>query len=415
MWRVFEVKVARLTLGGLHACRKASDTVRWSDGGAAVSRGHSSRSAGGEGPNTSCRPITTHSRDEGVTASRPGMGGRVWEEGDGIAHGPDDVSQTSSAVWSPVRPGRRSTHDAILCAQRHLNAGYTWVVSLDIAKFFDRVNHDVLMSLVARRVDDKRVLLLIRRYLQAGVMEGGLVSPRTAGTPQGGPLSPLLSNILLHELDYELTRRGHRYVRYADDVTLFVRSERAGRGVLKSVARYLQRRLKLQLNPEKSRVVRPQRLNFLGYSFHRHHGWRRKVSQESVKRLKGKLKALFRRGRGRNVRRFIADELVPLLRGWGAYFKLSEVKQAFVLLDEWLRRRISCIFWRQWKRPRTRRKRMITLGLSEERASKSAYNGRGPWWNAGASHMHAAIPVRMLSSLGLPSLQAQHRRIAGAM
>jgi len=307
------------------------------------------------------------------------------------------------------RPGR-STHQAVLRAREYIAAGYRWVVDMDLEKFFDRVNHDVLMARVARRVKDKRVLLLIRRYLQAGIMEEGLVSPRTEGTPQGSPLSPLLSNILLDELDKELERRGHRFVRYADDCNIYVKSEAAGKRVLESLERFLAKRLRLKLNREKSAVARPWKRKFLGYTVTVQREAKLKVSPESVKRLRVKLKDVLRRARGRNLGRTI-EELTPILRGWVAYYRLAEVKAAFEGLDQWLRRRLRCLLWRQWKKPRTRLRKLRQYGLDEARAAASAYNGRGPWWNAGASHMNQAVPASMLSRLGLVSLLQEHRRL----
>nr|NIV45675.1 group II intron reverse transcriptase/maturase [Gammaproteobacteria bacterium] len=253
------------------------------------------------------------------------------------------------------RPGR-STHGAVLRAREHMAAGHRWVVDLDLEKFFDRVNHDVLMARVARRVKDKRVLLLIRRYLQAGMMEGGLVSPRVEGTPQGGPLSPLLSNVLLDELDKELERRGHRFVRYADDCNVYVQSKAAGERVMASLERFLAKRLRLRVNRDKSAVARPWKRKFLGYSVTWHRKPKLKVAPESIKRLKGKLRQKLRQGRGRNLGCVVRD-LGPVIRGWVAYYRLSEVKGSFEVLDQWLRRKLRCIQWRQWKRPRTRRQR----------------------------------------------------------
>ena len=305
------------------------------------------------------------------------------------------------------RPGR-SAHGAVLRAQEHMAAGHRWVIDLDLEKFFDRVNHDILMSRVARWVKDKRVLL---RYLQAGMMEGGLVSPRVEGTPQGGPLSPLLSNVLLDELDKELERRGHRFVRYADDCNVYVQSRTAGERVMASLERFLAKRLRLRINRDKSAVARPWKRKFLGYSVTWHRKPKLKVAPESIKRLKGKLRRKLRQGRGRNLGRVIRD-LGPVIRGWVAYYRLSEVKGSFEVLDQWLRRKLRCIQWRQWKRGRTRRKRLIALGLDAERARRSAGNGRGPWWNAGASHMNQAIPTYMLSEMGLMSFLGEYRRLA---
>lgn len=308
------------------------------------------------------------------------------------------------------RPGR-GAHGAIVRAREHMAAGHRWVVDLDLEKFFDRVNHDILMSRVARRVKDKRVLLLIRRYLQAGMMEGGVVSARTEGTPQGGPLSPLLSNVLLDELDRELERRGHRFVRYADDSNVYVRSRAAGERVMASLERFLGKRLRLRVNRDKSAVARPWKRKFLGYSVTVNREPRLRVAPESVQRLKTKLRPILRRGRGRNLAS-VAEELGPVLRGWAAYYRMVEVKVSFEELDAWIRRKIRCIVWRQWKRPRTRFKELRRRGLDEARAATSAYNGHGPWWNAGASHMNHAMPTRTLRKLGLVSLIEEHRRLA---
>ena len=300
------------------------------------------------------------------------------------------------------RPGR-SAHQAVLRAQEHAQAGYTWVVDLDLEKFFDRVNHDMLMARVARKVKDKRVLRTIRRFLQAGMMEDGLVSPRREGTPQGGPLSPLLSNIVLDDLDKELERRGHRFCRYADDCNVFVQSRRAGERVLESITAFVTKRLKLKVNEEKSAVDRLWNRSFLGYTVLPGKSSRLRVSPESVKRLKGKLRQIFRMARGWSMARTI-EQLRPILRGWGNYFKLSEVKTTFEQLDQWLRRRMRCKLWRQWKRPFTRARMLMKQGLTEERAWKSATNGRGPWWNSGASHMNHAYPNSYFDHHGLISL-----------
>jgi RNA-directed DNA polymerase len=308
------------------------------------------------------------------------------------------------------RPGR-SAHQALEQAREHVAVGHRWVVDMDLEKFFDRVNHDVLMSRMARRIKDKRILRLIRRYLQAGMTEGGLVSQRTEGTPQGGPLSPLLSNVLLDELDKELERRGHRFVRYADDCNIYVRSKAAGERVLTSIERFLRECLRLVVNREKSAVDRPWKRKFLGYTFTVHYQPKLKVAPESVKRFKGRVREILRRGRGRRLADVIA-ELRPVLIGWVSYYRKSQVRITFERLDQWIRRKLRAILWRQWKRPWTRAKKMIQRGLAHERAWISATNGRGPWWNAGASHMNQAAPTRYLSQLGLVSLIQESRRLA---
>ena len=307
------------------------------------------------------------------------------------------------------RPGRNA-HQALEKAREHIAAGHRWVVDMDLEKFFDRVNHDVLMSRLARRIEDKRILRLIRRYLQAGMMEDGLVSQRTQGTPQGGPLSPLLSNVLLDELDKELERRGHCFVRYADDCNIYVRSLHAGERVLTSIERFLWDRLRLTVNRDKSAVDRPWKRKFLGYTFSTHYQPKLKVAPESVKRFKGRLRQMFRRGRGRSLAS-LATDLRPILIGWVSYYRKSQVRITFEQLDQWIRRKLRAILWRQWKRPWTRAKNLIQRGLGHKRAWTSATNGRGPWWNAGASHMNQAVPTRFLSQLGLVSLLQESRRL----
>jgi RNA-directed DNA polymerase len=307
------------------------------------------------------------------------------------------------------RPGR-GTHGAVLKAKDHVAAGYRWVVDLDLEKFFDRVNHDVLMALVARKVKDKRALRLIRRFLQAGILENGLVSPSLEGTPQGGPLSPLLSNILLDELDKELERRGHRFCRYADDCNVYVRSRRAGMRLKASLTRFLVKRLRLRVNEQKSAVDRPWRRQFLGYSMTTHREPRLMVAPDREKRLKRGLRPLMRAGRGRSIPQTLT-RLAPKIRGWVGYFRLCDVKAAFERLDRWARRRIRALMWRHWKRPKTRYKRLRKLGLNAERARKSAYNGFGPWWNAGSSPMNRAVSTRTLQSLGLVSFFEEFQRL----
>lgn len=331
------------------------------------------------------------------------------------------IQQALHQVLSPIfeegfsessygfRPGR-SAHQAVLQARSYVAEGKRWVVDLDLEKFFDRVNHDILMARVARKVKDKRVLRLIRRYLQAGLMTDGIVSVRQEGTPQGGPLSPLLSNILLTDLDQELERRGHSFCRYADDCNIYVQSEAAGKRVMASVTQFLEKRLKLKVNEEKSAVARPWARKFLGYSMTFHKKPRLKVAKSSVDRLKGKLREHFRKGRGRNLKQFV-EELTPLLRGWTNYFRLAEVKGTFEDLDSWIRRKLRCVIWRQKKRPKARAKILMKRGLTEERAWRSAYNGRGPWWNAGAPHMNQAFPKSYFDQLGLVSLLKQQQRL----
>ncbi len=300
------------------------------------------------------------------------------------------------------RPGR-SAHQAIETARAHVAAGHRWCVELDLEKFFDRVNHDVLMAHIERHVEDKRVLRLIRRFLEAGIMSGGIISRRQKGTPQGGPLSPLLSNILLNELDCELERRGHRFVRYADDANIYVRSHRAGNRVMAGVEWFLSQRLKLTLNREKSRVARPWVCDYLGYGMSWHQQPRLRVATMSLGRLRDRLKGLLRVARGCKMTTVIA-RINPVLRGWASYFKLSQSKRPLEELDGWIRHKLRCVLWRQWKRPWTRARNLMRLGLGEARACKSAFNGRGPWWNSGAPHMNQALPKKLWDRLGLVSI-----------
>jgi RNA-directed DNA polymerase len=308
------------------------------------------------------------------------------------------------------RPGKNA-HQAVLKAQVYVAEGRAWVVDIDLEKFFDRVNHDMLMARVARKVEDKRVLRLIRHYLEAGMMQGGLVSQRVEGTPQGGPLSPLLSNIVLDDLDKMLETRGHRFCRYADDCNIYVHSRRAGERTLEAVTRFVERRLKLKVNRTKSAVDRPARRKFLGYSTTAGSKPRLKPAAESVRRLQDKLREKLRKARGRKLSRVITEQLTPLLRGWVNYFKLSQVKAVFEELDGWLRRKLRCLLWRQWKRTFTRAKNLMQRGLDEVRAWTSATNGRGPWWNAGAPHMNQAFPKRTFDHAGLMSLVDQLHKL----
>jgi RNA-directed DNA polymerase len=307
------------------------------------------------------------------------------------------------------RPGRNA-HQAVKAAQRYVAEGRRVVVDMDLEKFFDRVNHDILMGKLAEKVGDAGVLKLIRRYLEAGMMAGGVVSPRTQGTPQGGPLSPLLSNILLTELDRELERRGHAFCRYADDCNIYVRSQAAGQWLLANLTAFLTERLKLTVNTTKSAVARPWQRKFLGYSLTWHKAPKVRIAPASRQRLIGKLRQVLRCARGRNLRRTI-ETLNPILRGWAAYFKLSQSKQCLEELDGWIRRKLRCILWRQWKRPYTRATNLMKAGLTEVRAWRSATNGRGPWWNSAASHMNAAFRKAYFDRLGLVSLLDTVRRL----
>src|SRR3989338_7063871 len=298
------------------------------------------------------------------------------------------------------RPNR-SAHQAVLQAQSYIRAGCDWVVDIDLEKFFDKVNHDKLMARIARRVKDKKILLLIRRFLQAGGMEDGLVKPTDEGTPQGGPLSPLLSNIMLDDFDKELEERGLRFARYADDCNIYVKSERAGQRVMEGVVRYLTQELKLKVNQQKSAVDNPWKRKFLGFTFTRGKDPNRIAVHESrVKRLKDKVRGLTKKMRGGQLTDNIRKQLMPITRGWVNYFGLAEARNIFVALDGWIRRKIRGTIWRQWKKPRTRCKRLIALGLKEGSAGKAAYSGKGPWRMAKTRSMHKALSNAVIESMG---------------
>ncbi len=331
------------------------------------------------------------------------------------------IQQALHQVLSPIfeadfsessygfRPGRNA-HQAVKAAKQYVAEGRRIVVDMDLEKFFDRVNHDLLMQKLSKKIDDGRVLRLIRRYLEAGMMADGIVSQRTEGTPQGGPLSPLLSNILLAELDRELERRGHAFCRYADDCNIYVRSQQAGERVMASITRFLAETLKLTVNAAKSAVAQPWKRKFLGYSLTWHQAPKLKIAPTSLTRLEDKIREVLKGARGRSLTTAIT-ELNPILRGWMAYFKLTETKKALEELDGWIRRKLRCILWRQWKRPYTRAKNLMKAGLMEERAFRSAFNQRGPWWNSGASHMNQAFPKSFFDRLGLVSLLDTMRRL----
>lgn len=307
------------------------------------------------------------------------------------------------------RPGR-SAQQAVSKAAEYIRGGKRWVVDMDLEKFFDRVNHDVLMARVARQVQDKTVLSLIRRFVQAGMMANGVETPRYEGTPQGGPLSPLLSNILLTDLDRELEARNLSFCRYADDCNIYVSSQRAGRRIMEGVKEFLANRLKLTVNESKSAVERPWKRKFLGYSVTAQQASKIRIAKQSIQRLMDAVRQLSIEGKGSSLPQTI-EKLNPVLRGWMNYFSLTQSRRPIEELDAWVRRRLRCLVWRQWKRPKTRESRMLALGLDAQRAWKSSVNGRGPWWNAGAKHMIAALPPKFFNQLGLVSLVATHQHL----
>lgn len=296
----------------------------------------------------------------------------------------------------------RSAHQAIEQTRCYIAEGRSWVVEMDLAKFFDTVNHDRLMTVLERNCRDKMLLRLIRRYLRTGIMDGGLVTVREEGTPQGSPLSPILSLIVLDELDKYLERRGLKFCRYADDCNIYVKSRRAGERVLETTIKFIEETLKLRVNRDKSGVFRPRRAKFLGYTFVGTTGEPR-VHPKSFKRLRLKLRDIFWHGRGGSLFQTI-EKLTLLLRGWRQYFKLDPRKGVFEELDAYIRRHLRKLIWIAWKRPKTRERELRRRGLTAERAWKSSVNGRGAWWNAKASHMNEAFPKAFFRRHGLYSL-----------
>jgi RNA-directed DNA polymerase len=313
-----------------------------------------------------------------------------------------DWDGTFSEASFGFRP-KRSAHQAVERAQTYIASGYAVVVDVDLEKFFDRVNHDILMGLMAKRVADKRLLKLVRAFLNAGVMEGGLVSPTEEGTPQGGPLSPLLSNLMLDVLDKELEKRGHRFVRYADDCNIYVRSQRAGERVLAGIEKFLAKRLKLRINKAKSAVAKPSVRKFLGFSFTGGKQPRRRIAPQAIARFKARVRKLTRRTGGRSLPQ-IVKELSAYLLGWRGYFGFCQTPSVLRALDEWLRRRLRAIAWKQWKTARTRFAELRRRGVGRELAGHTAGCPHGPWRPAASPALHIAMPISFFSSLGLRSL-----------
>jgi len=303
---------------------------------------------------------------------------------------------------------KRSARQALKQSKIYVQSGGRWIVNVDLSKFFDEVDHDRLLSKLRNKIKDRRVIHLIDRYLRVGVMSNGIEQRRIKGTPQGSPLSPLLSNIVLDELDKELEKRRHQFVRYADDFQIYVGSKQAALRVMSSLEYFIEDTLKLKVNKNKSTIERPWDTNFLGYSFTSNIDSKLKVSKESKSRFRRKIKELFRKGKGVNVRRFILDTLNPVLRGWMIYFSASDVKGFTKHLDQWIRRRLRKVMWQQMKRNWTRFKALMRRGLSENRAAQSAFNKRGPWWNSGSSHMNRAYSKSYFELIGLLSLKQAH-------
>jgi RNA-directed DNA polymerase len=308
--------------------------------------------------------------------------------------------KTFSEFSYGFRPSR-SAHDAVSKAQEYLHKGYAWVVDIDLEKFFDRVNHDKLMSLVSTRIADQRVVTLIRRYLKSGVLIGEVYHETPEGAPQGGPFSPLLANLLLDELDKELERRGHYFVRYADDCNIYVRSARSGRRVMAGVTQYLKRKLKLAVNEAKSAVDRPWKRTFLGFTFTKRRPNRRKTSEKAMRRFKEEIRRMTQRTRGVTLRTVIND-LKSYLIGWKLYFGFSEAKSVFQGLDSWVRRRLRCYLWKQWGRAGYRR--LVERGVTRDLAWNTAKSAHGPWRISRSPALSFALPKKYFVGLGLPLL-----------
>jgi len=322
------------------------------------------------------------------------------------------ILQVLQPQWEPLfsessygfRPGR-SAHQAIRQAKQYVSDGCRWVVDIDIAEFFDRVNHDRLMSRLAKRIGDKRLLKLIRGYLNAGVLEGGLVQATKEGTPQGGPLSPLLSNVVLDELDKELEQRGHKFVRYADDCNIYVKSKRAGERTMQSASRFIARKLKLQINEQKSAVERPWKGKFLGISFTPWKPTKIRLSKQALERLKGRIRQETLLTKARSIEATI-KALSEYLRGWKTYYQIVEASSGFCNLDSWIRRRLRCVQWRRWGTNRNRYKSLRKMGVWADLAKGTAGTNKGAWHTSDSKALHMALTTGYYRKLGLYSLSS---------
>jgi RNA-directed DNA polymerase len=327
------------------------------------------------------------------------------------------IAQVLTPVFDPqfsehshgFRPGRRG-HDAVRKARAFMKEGYRFVVDLDLEKFFDRVNHDRLMAKISEKVKDKKVLLLIRKYLQSGVMENGLVKPTSEGAPQGGPLSPLLSNIVLDELDKELEKRGHRFVRYADDCNIYVKTKRAGERVKASVTEFIETRLKLKVNQAKSAVDRPWKRKFLGFSFSVNQDPKVRIAKQSLQKAKAKIRAITSRKKSMKMEERI-KELNQYLIGWCGYFSLADTPSIFQNMDSWIRRRLRMCLWKQWKNPRTKVKRLISLGMPKDKAFEWGNTRKGYWRIAASPILQRALDNQYWESNGLKGLSDRYNSL----
>lgn len=324
------------------------------------------------------------------------------------------IAQVLTPLYDPdfsdhsygFRPNRRG-HDAVRRAKGYIREGYRWVVDLDLEKFFDKVNHDKLMAILAKKVTDKNILKLIRKYLQSGVMINGVVTETMEGTPQGGPLSPLLSNIILDELDKELEKRGHKFVRYADDCNIYVRTRKSGQRVKESLTRYIEDKLKLKVNEEKSAVDRPWKRKFLGFSFTSAKEPKIRLAKQSLARVKAKIKELTSRSKPIPMEQRV-KKLTQYLTGWCGYFALADTHTPFQQLDQWLRRRLRMCVWKQWKKPKTKVRNLIALGVPKGKAYEWGNSRKAYWRIASSPIMQRTLDNRYWSNLGLCSLQERY-------
>lgn len=332
------------------------------------------------------------------------------------------IQQAINQVMNPIfdkefsdssygfRP-RRSAHMALEQAQKHINEGYKYVVDMDLEKFFDKVNHDILMNLISEKIEDKRVLKLIRSYLNSGIMTNGIFAKSEEGAPQGGPLSPLLSNILLDELDKELEIRGHKFCRYVDDCNIYVKSKRAGERVLKSITKFLEQNLKLKVNTEKSAVSSPTRRKFLGYSFYyRKGGIGFRVHNKSYERLKEKIRKITNRNISMNFN-YRIKKLNEIIVGWVNYFKQADMKTKLIELDGWIRRRLRACVWKTWKKIKTKFNNLIKLGIPKDKSWQYANTRKGYWRISSSPILNKTITNQRLINHGFKSLFSQYEKV----
>ncbi|WP_342471290.1 group II intron reverse transcriptase/maturase [Ureibacillus sp. FSL K6-3587] len=327
------------------------------------------------------------------------------------------IAQVLSKVYDPTfsensygfRPNR-SAHDAVRKAKEYIRDGHRWVVDMDLEKFFDKVNHDRLMGTLAKRIQDKPLLKLIRKYLQSGVMINGVVSSTLEGTPQGGPLSPLLSNIVLDELDKELERRGHKFVRYADDCNIYVKSKRAGLRTMASIQRFIEGKLRLKVNEKKSAVDRPWKRKFLGFSFTYHKEPKVRIAKESLKRMKNKVREITSRKMPYPME-YRIQKLNQYLMGWCGYFALADTKSIFLELDKWIRRRLRMCLWKNWKKPKTKMRNLIQLGVPQWQAYEWGNTRKSYWRISKSPILHRTLGNSYWRNQGLKSLEARYENL----